>query len=42
MWCFLRAPARKKHHMYSHTPEIPNEASFSQPPLPNSKKGDFS
>ena len=21
MWCFLRAPARKKHHMYTHTPE---------------------
>jgi len=26
MWCFLRADARKKHHIYTHTPEIPNEA----------------
>ena len=25
MWCFLRASARKKHHMYSHTPEFTGE-----------------
>jgi hypothetical protein len=25
MWCFLRVGTRKKHHMCSHTPEIPND-----------------
>jgi hypothetical protein len=28
MWCFLRAPSRKKNHMYTHTPGIPNEPAF--------------
>jgi hypothetical protein len=32
MWCFLRAGTRKKHHMCSHTPEIPNEPISTQPP----------
>jgi hypothetical protein len=32
MWCFLRAGARKKHHMYFHTPEIPNEPLNSKGP----------
>ena len=30
MWCFLRANVRKKHHMYSHTPEFPNEQNYIQ------------
>jgi hypothetical protein len=37
MWCFLRAPARKKHHMYSNTPEIPKEPLIWQFGLKKSK-----